>query len=585
MNKWLVRAALAGGLLVQTTAAFGQSAVVDLKNFRPREIKSAVFSLASGQDVRIEAVGAESDNNRGTFSWVTTMWNGRDDRRDPWMGNAWILDLKSRRVVWELSSASTERGRRSTRTFAGAVRLPAGTYEAFYSAFPNMFWTDGKGEDNTAQRLLNWLADWGFDDFRLTIRGGAQTLAGAEAERARHEFENGAVVTLRGDGGRRFLQTGFILSRPTQVDIYAEGEAREDSEFDAGWIINADTHEKIWKLTWRDSSPAGGADKNRVARIAKTLPAGRYAAFYATDDSHDPSQWNAAPPHDPQAWGLLIRVPDADARAAMKPFTYEHVPANATIVSLTKIGDGESRSRAFTLNRAMDVRVYALGEGRSDRMFDYGWITNAATHQKVWEMRYADTESAGGDAKNRMVDRTIRLEKGDYVVHYVSDDSHSFDDWNAAAPSDGQHWGITLLAAGGALDRGAVSDYVERADPNVIAQLVGQRNDANARRRFVLDRETSIRVYALGEGSGRNMADYGWIEDAKTGRTVWEMTYRTTEPAGGASKNRKFDGTITLPAGEYTLRFEADDSHAFGSWNAAPPDEPDMWGITVYRVR
>jgi hypothetical protein len=251
---------------------------------------------------------------------------------------------------------------------------------------------------------------------------------------------------------------------------------------------------------------------------------------------------------------------------------------------LTKVGDRESRSRGFTLNRPMDVRVYALGEGRPDRMVDYAWITSVATRQKVWEMRYADTEPAGGDVKNRLVDRTVRLEKGDYVVHYISDDSHSYDDWNAAAPSDGPHWGITLLTATGPVERGAVSDYTEKADPSILAQLVRLRDDERPRKTFKLDRASQVRIYAIGEGSGRNLSDYGWIEDTK-GKTVWEMTYRSTEPAGGAAKNRRFDGLVTLPAGEYTVRFETDGSHSFGSWNANPPDDPDMWGITVYRVK
>ena len=107
------------------------------------------------------------------------------------------------------------------------------------------------------------------------------------------------------------------------------------------------------------------------------------------------------------------------------------------------------------------------------------------------------------------------------------------------------------------------------------------RDDESPRKTFKLDRETTMRIYALGEASARSMVDYGWIEDAKTGRTVWEMTYRSTEPAGGAAKNRRFDGTITLPAGEYMLRYETDDSHSFGSWNANPPDDPDMCGITL----
>ena len=91
-----------------------------------------------------------------------------------------------------------------------------------------------------------------------------------------------------------------------------------------------------------------------------------------------------------------------------------------------------------------------------------------------------------------------------------------------------------------------------------------------------------MRIYALGEVDGNEMADYGWIED-KASRRVWEMKYRVTEPAGGAAKNRRFDGTITLPAGDYMLHYRTDGSHAFGDWNAAPPDDPIAWGITVSR--
>ena len=40
-------------------------------------------------------------------------------------------------------------------------------------------------------------------------------------------------------------------------------------------------------------------------------------------------------------------------------------------------------------------------------------------------MRYDDTEPAGGDAKNRLVDRVVHLEAGDYTVYFVTDDSHS----------------------------------------------------------------------------------------------------------------------------------------------------------------
>ena len=32
------------------------------------------------------------------------------------------------------------------------------------------------------------------------------------------------------------------------------------------------------------------------------------------------------------------------------------------------------------------------------------------------------------------------------------------------------------------------------------------------------------------------------------------------------------------------VQYETDGSHSFGDWNAAPPDDPEMWGITVYRA-
>jgi hypothetical protein len=115
--------------------------------------------------------------------------------------------------------------------------------------------------------------------------------------------------------------------------------------------------------------------------------------------------------------------------------------------------------------------------------------------------------------------------------------------------------------------------------------MIGIRDDDQVHKTFALDRETDVRIYALGEGAGGEMVDFGWIEDASTGRRVWEMTYRVTAHAGGATKNRRFDGVIRLPAGRYVVRYKTDGSHSFGDWNAAPPDDPEAWGITVYRAK
>jgi hypothetical protein len=76
------------------------------------------------------------------------------------------------------------------------------------------------------------------------------------------------------------------------------------------------------------------------------------------------------------------------------------------------------------------------------------------------------------------------------------------------------------------------------------------------------------------------MYDYAWIEDDR-GRVVWEMTYRKTDHAGGARKNRIFNDTISLDAGEYAVYYESDGSHSFKGWNAKPPSDRWNWGVTI----
>jgi hypothetical protein len=168
-------------------------------------------------------------------------------------------------------------------------------------------------------------------------------------------------------------------------------------------------------------------------------------------------------------------------------------------------------------------------------------------------------------------------------VYYKSDGSHSAGKWNASPPAESRYWGISIFPASGRLDEGAVGPF-EPVTSGAIAQLVRIRSDKRKHTLFTLDGPTTVRIYAIGEAVGDEMYDYGWIENAASGDTVWEMTYRTTSPAGGASKNRLFDGTVQLAAGRYVLHYRTDGSHAYRNWNADPPDDPEGWGIAVLRI-
>jgi hypothetical protein len=368
--------------------------LVHLDDLGPRQVKSQSFVLSSPQEIQIEAIGAESADKTGKSSWMGAMWERNGKPIPPWTGNAWILDLQSRRVVWELSEATTTEGSHGLRTFKGNVHLPAGSYRAYYASFPDGEYWSEDGKKTAPDRKWHWFGNQPVQEFKLILRADGRELDASERDRLRGLTSPSTIVALRGASPQTFEQAGFAISKPTEVQIYAVGEAREDGEFDFAWIVNADTRAPVWRFTYRDSQPAGGAPKNRAVTTSQVLPAGRYAVFYATDDSHDPSEWNAQPPHDPEAWGVTLTVKDAAARAAVKTFDYELVPANATIVALTKVGNRASKKQGFTLTRAMDLRIYALGEGRGGRMFDYGWITSDESHKRVWTMEYDGTESS-----------------------------------------------------------------------------------------------------------------------------------------------------------------------------------------------
>jgi hypothetical protein len=573
-------------VLAQSPQSPQSPTLVDIRDLSPREHEAVTFVLTAAAELKVKAVGAEPRPERMR---ERTRENWQDEEQTTWPAAAWILDARTRAVVWDMRAVETRRESNGLRHFDGSLRLPAGTYEAHYASYPASFVSFS---DNT-RRLSRlgrgvkfggpYVDDGLYKQFALSITGPGHVADEGEARSAREAFTANAIATIVPDRASSARQ-GFELTRTTAVDVYAIGEVTRDQPFDYGWILDADTHERVWTMTYENTEPAGGSHKNRLAHETLRLKPGRYAAYFFSDNSHDPEEWNGVPATDPEFWGLTLRVLDPAARATVKPFTYEPVPAGQTIVSLIGVRDDQTRSAGFTLRRRMDVRIYALGEGsEGDPMVDYGWIVNAETHERVWTMRREDTEAAGGADKNRLFDGTIRLAPGSYIVYYVTDGSHAYNDWNTSAPAEERYWGISLFPASGKLNPADVGPFERPTGGTLVAQLTRMGDEEDARRSFQLERQTRLRVYAIGEGSGDEMYDYGWIEDAR-GRVVWQMHYDETEPAGGADKNRAYDGVVTLPAGSYVLRFKSDGSHSHADWNSEPPDDPESWGISVFRL-
>jgi hypothetical protein len=557
--------------------SFAQDKVlVDLKRFRPRQLKMAGFELGGETKLSVNAVGIRHRNRQ----------------HDLRLSSAWILNADTRDVVWTLRDANSDEMPNDLREYKDSIRLPKGRYEVYFASFP-MYREEGMDFDFGELRdsIGEWWddlfdRDFDYDDYRdaarefkIVIRGAGTPFDKGQVLEYQQGLSKGAVLAATGLRKNHYEATTMKLDRDMELQIYAIGEVRKDGNYDFAWIVDTKTRDTVWRLDYRNSEPAGGARKNRMYKDTISLPKGEYAVFCVTDDSHDTGKWNSTPPYDPYYWGLTIQAADPNMGRNASLAEYKDVDEGKVVVEFTRLGDSEFEGMGFTLKKSMKLRVYAIGEGRDGDMYDYSWIIDADTRETVWKMKFRDTEHAGGASKNRMVDQVITLEKGNYIAYAVTDGSHSYPRWNASAPFDRKRWGLTVVAESGNMRD--VSEYVEEEDKNVLAKIVRVGDRVNERESFTLDRSHDVVIYAIGEGSDGRMYDYAWIESAETGRVVWEMTYRRTDHAGGARKNRMINDTIKLDAGEYYVYYESDGSHSFRSWNANPPADRMNWGVTI----
>ena len=474
---------------------------------------------------------------------------------------------------------------------------------------------------------------------------GAVSIAAAQSTSSASSVQKNYFITLRDFRSEEVKGLGFTLKKDQTVHINGVGggnrklidmesgrRSRSNDMFAYGWIINADTREVVWEMTMRNTS---GKDDQRTCEEDVNLKQGSYEVYYSAhgyakssgmsfysnnidrrsgkrdrgekfvekflgwfdEDYRDMYDQFMAKAKD--TWGIYLSVPDGDA-GNVQLFNAPKKDPNI-IFAATGVGDAAFIRRNLIVKSDITVTIYGIGEGRGrDEVFDYGWLTNAKTRERVWEMNSSNSQYAGGSAKNIQCREQVRLTPGTYEINYVTDDSHSREDWNAAPPTDPFNYGVTIIARSES-DKNAVTvAEVSNDKKNIIVQLVKARDNDFLQGGFTLKEETRLHIYALGEANNGvhvrvngtsvydrdegDMADFGWIVNVKTRERVWEMKYRNTVHAGGARKNRMTDEFITLPAGNYMVYYQTDDSHAYNDWNDDKPFDEEMYGITVMGV-
>jgi hypothetical protein len=549
-----------------------------MREFRAGELLVDGFEIKSPTKISIHAVGARLKHSDEMYAF------------------GWIIDAGSLEPIWILGEQETERlrGTSNLREYEGEIEIPPGRYECFYYSGRPYAMGEINIQIDDLDEALDWLGAFldGDDDEKnkyysedaedllLTIAAPAGTYAKYSPAA---ENRKGAIIAFSEPANEASYKKGFALQKEISAKIIAIGEySSSDKVFvDYGWLINADTRQKVWQMDKWNTSWAGGGRKNRGFNDEIKLPAGNYVAFFVTDDNHSFKDWNAQPPFDPLHYGLFIYPSNpADLKYVSD---YEDSYVEPVVISLTRMRNNAFKSKAFSLKKETSLHIIAIGEyGHGDEFVDYGWIENSDLNDIVWEMTEDNTEHAGGASKNRKFDGIVKLPGGNYVVYYVTDDSHSYRDWNASAPLDREMWGITIYGVGKDFDPKTIEIMDEPVGgKNTLVNLTRVGDDEDLEERFSLDQDSKIHIFALGEGSDGKMYDYGWIEDARSGETVWEMTYRMTRNAGGSEKNRKVDVRIYLEKGEYIAHYVTDGSHSFPDFNAARPENPHKWGMTI----
>jgi hypothetical protein len=399
---------------------------------------------------------------------------------------------------------------------------------------------------------------------------------------------------------------GFELTQDGTIEVEAVGaRPRYSDHLSAyGWIINAATRDVVWSMDEERTSRDDDSRSLRRVESKLDLKQGRYELYFwagTMGHGHDYNfgnvsrllrgSWTNHHNRDDR-WELEDAIKDCAitlssdklSKAAIKEFEPTGELRN-TLLSNNKMRDEEHRETGFELSRDMQLRVYAVIEFPDDwrSPADHAWIRDASSREIVWEMEWRDSDPAGGAKKNRKIDTTISLPRGQYVLVSGTDDSHSWEEFNSAPPYDPMNWGITLVALQDA-DKGAFKlvDVGDRGEP--FLDMTQVRDYEFIEKAFNLKKDGTLQIYAVGEYSSgdREFADYGWIQKADSDEVVWEMTRRNTRHAGGAQKNRQFDGTVELKAGQYVAMYVSDDSHSYRRWNSDAPYDRRAWGMAIW---
>jgi serine phosphatase RsbU (regulator of sigma subunit)/ligand-binding sensor domain-containing protein len=145
--------------------------------------------------------------------------------------------------------------------------------------------------------------------------------------------------------------------------------------------------------------------------------------------------------------GTIKKIPSIGNRRYDKDFVNKIksiIDNRKSEASLLRVGEQQNLTQEFRISETRELLVICGGEARVSlqKSFDYGWIENTKG-EVLWSMKTSKKSfNSGGGVKNRIAFDVIKLEPGSYKLRYISDQGHSYGNWNVIPPADSALWGI-----------------------------------------------------------------------------------------------------------------------------------------------
>lgn len=116
------------------------------------------------------------------------------------------------------------------------------------------------------------------------------------------------------------------------------------------------------------------------------------------------------------------------------------------LASIQEVGNNQEVTQEFILEKEDTVLIVYSGEcaPSNQECSDKGWLENAE-EQKIWASSFLGTFHGGGATKNRKGLFTVSLPAGKYELHFETDESHAYNEWNAQPPDRSNEWGIKVF--------------------------------------------------------------------------------------------------------------------------------------------